>query len=268
MEITDEQPGCSIVTSNPGNSTLHTGSGAQILRMILTGDKMPEVSDQRYGVASGNSIALGGIDVVSGSNNSSTTTSTFDLDTFVSSCSSPSSMMSTEAWPQGSVTTQPGLIASAEPVTVFTTSCDALQSSAFLPLDSSVSISNGQITPLNQSLVHNETGSLLSDISFIMDMTQNQPSDSYDLDNLSVFTTAQPTVISHHSPLSASHNTCSFFPSSDEPKPVKQEVYNHDEDSLTGMLNIDIMDVSLLSTFLDQDHVPVTSNQNQSISSS
>lgn len=235
-------------------STVVTGSGTKILRMMLD-DKMPETSTNSF--------------IVAGSINSQARSSPFDIVSFLNTCSSPGPIMSTQLQPQGTATTEPGLRASGEPVSchgnIFTTSFNTQQSSAFLPLDSSASITNGQIIRYDEPIDSSENQSLLSDISFAMDTTLSQPIESYDLNNLSVYTTAQPTVMSHNSPLSASH---SYIPHSDLPKTLKQEIYNTEEDSLTGMLNIDLMDVNSVLTFLDQDPLSSVSCHNQSIASS
>ena len=238
-------------TSSSHGNDASEGSSAKILRRMLSGEKTPETNSRRYLIAGGNA--------------SSTMTDHFDLDKFVCSSSSPSPVMTTELWPHINTTTEHDYMASSEPASIFTTSYNSSPSSAFLPLDSNVSISNGQVMRYNQSLDLTENQNLLSDVS--MDTTLSQTSESYDLDNLSIYTTAQHTVISSQSLLSTNQNL--FHTSGDQPKSLKQEIYNS-EDSLTGMLNtsIDLMDVGSLMTFLEQDQVPTMSTQSQRVPSS
>ena len=233
-------------------STAAPGSGTKILRMMLD-NKMPQTTANSFIVAE---------------NIDSPTNNPFDLVSFVNTVNSPSPVMSTQLWPHGTATTEPDLVTKSEPVSchgnIFTTSYNTQRSSAFLPLDSSASITNGQIVQFDQTINSSETQCFISDISCAMD-TAAQP-ESYDLDNLSIYTTAQPTVISHHSPLSASHN--SYISPSDQTKSVKPELFSSEEDSLTGMLSIDLMDVNSVLTFLDQDHAPATSSHGRGIASS
>ena len=232
MDVTVDQP--SAISNN----------NSKILRLILN-SKLVANGNEKY----------------TNSNTSASRSSPFDIEKLINT--TPSPITATQVWPQATSQPEPSLIASTEPVSChgnsFTTSFNTHQSSAFMPLNSSASITNGQIICYDRQQVDNhDSNSLMSDISFAMDMSVSH-SDSYDLDNLSIYTTAQPTVISPHSPLSASHN--SFISHNEHSKPVKQEFFTPDEDSLTGMLNIDLMDVNSVMTFLDQDHVtPVTSD--------
>ena len=234
MDVTMDQP-----------STL-SNNNSKILRLILN-NKMPVSNADSYC-----------------SSNTSVGSAPFNVENLVNN-TNPSPTLSAQAWPPVSMMSESSFVASTAPVVCsgnnYTTSYNTNQSSAFLPLDSSASISNGQIVHYNQQ--HStDSHSLMSDISFAMDVTVSQ-SDSYDLDNLNVFTTAQSTVTSPHSPLHTSHN--SFISQDDHLRPVKQEMFNHDEDSLTGMLNIDLMDVNSVLTFLDQDHVIPSSSENSVI---
>ena len=232
--------------SSHGNNAPE-GSSAKILRKMLSGDEVPETNSRRYLIA--DTIA------------SPTMTSHFDVDKFVSlSTTTQSPVTSADIWPQLNTTTEHDFMVTSDHTSVFTTSYNANHSSTFLPLDSNVSISNGHVMPFGQSMDHSEHQSLTLDVS--MDTTMCQSTESYDLDNLSIYTTAQPTVISSQSLLSTNQNT--FLPPGDESKPQKQEIYQ-EEDSLTGMLNsgLDLMDVGSILTFLDQDQNSLVSSQSQ-----
>ena len=247
--VEQSQPMDTVDSQGSHGNNASEGSSAKILRRILSGEKAPEINNnRRYLIAGGNA--------------SSTMTNQFDVDKFVSlSTSTPSPVNSGELWPHINTTTQHDYMATSDQASVFTTSYNSGLSSTFLPLNSNVSISNGHVMPFSQSLGHPEHQSLSLDNS--MDTTLCQTSESFDLDNLSIYTTAQPTVISSQSLLSTSHNT--FLISDDQSKPLKQEMYNAEDDSLTGILSngLDLMDVGSILTYLDQDQSTLMSSPSQ-----